>query len=278
MAGLRWAVVMSRFLLKRFRHDPKNCQMQMSNVDRCRPCVARYIIWCVTTSTISSTYRSSWQKRFHLPRSGGGLGSISGRFQNGGFVVALLLLLDPFSQRDQNMALETGTYIDSLVATNPTATDALAQADDHLRLIKATLKATFPSITGAVTLTHTQINDLQNLQGVLSAPSGTRMLFQQAAAPTGWTIDATHNDKALRIVNGSVAPGTGGSAAFSAAFASQTPAGSVSTSIGGTINITRLRSVRYPLTATLLPPTSQAMLNGNLTSTNSMRTRWSPRS
>ena len=51
------------------------------------------------------------------------------------------------------MALETGTYIDSLVATNPTATDALAQADDHLRLIKATLKATFPSITGAVTLT-----------------------------------------------------------------------------------------------------------------------------
>jgi hypothetical protein len=56
------------------------------------------------------------------------------------------------------MALESGTYIDSLVAANPAATDALSQADDHLRLIKATLKATFPSVTGAVTATHTAIN------------------------------------------------------------------------------------------------------------------------
>lgn len=56
------------------------------------------------------------------------------------------------------MALETGTYIDSLVAVNPAATDALSQADDHLRLIKATLKATFPSVTGAITATHTAID------------------------------------------------------------------------------------------------------------------------
>ena len=57
-------------------------------------------------------------------------------------------------------------------------------------------------------------------------PSGTKMLFQQTAAPTGWTKDTTHNDKALRITNGTV--GTGGSVAFETAFASQTPAGSVS--------------------------------------------------
>jgi hypothetical protein len=56
------------------------------------------------------------------------------------------------------MGLETGTYIDSLVVANPAATDALSQADEHLRLIKATLKATFPSVTGAVTATHTAIN------------------------------------------------------------------------------------------------------------------------
>ena len=63
------------------------------------------------------------------------------------------------------MALETGTYIDSLVATNPVATDGLAQADDHMRLIKATIKATFPSITGAVTATHTEINHLDGYLG-----------------------------------------------------------------------------------------------------------------
>lgn len=167
------------------------------------------------------------------------------------------------------MALETGTYIDSLVATNPTATDALAQADDHLRLIKATIKATFPSITGAVTLTHTQINDLQSLQGVLSAPSGTRMLFQQSAAPTGWTKDATHNDKALRVVSGSVS--TGGSVDFATAFASQTPAGSVATSVSGTVGATTLTEAQLPAHRHLLVANITGNALGNLTSTNRIR-------
>lgn len=42
------------------------------------------------------------------------------------------------------MALETGTYIDDLVATNPTATDDVSEGDDHIRLIKSTVKATIP--------------------------------------------------------------------------------------------------------------------------------------
>ena len=37
------------------------------------------------------------------------------------------------------MALETGTHISDLNAANPVSTDGLAQADDHLRLIKALL-------------------------------------------------------------------------------------------------------------------------------------------
>jgi len=57
------------------------------------------------------------------------------------------------------MALETNvTYIDDLVASNPVATDALSQADDHLRLIKSSLKNTFPNITGAVNASHTELN------------------------------------------------------------------------------------------------------------------------
>lgn len=56
------------------------------------------------------------------------------------------------------MALETGTFISDLVATNPTGSDPLAFADDHLRLLKSTLKNTFPNVSGAVTKTHTQIN------------------------------------------------------------------------------------------------------------------------
>ena len=56
------------------------------------------------------------------------------------------------------MALETGTHISDLNAANPTSVDSLAQADDHLRLIKSTVKASFPNIAGAMTATHTELS------------------------------------------------------------------------------------------------------------------------
>ena len=56
------------------------------------------------------------------------------------------------------MGLETGTYIDSLNTSNPGATDSVAQGDDHIRLLKSTIKNTFPNITGAMTATHTELN------------------------------------------------------------------------------------------------------------------------
>lgn len=51
---------------------------------------------------------------------------------------------------------------------------------------------------------------------ISSFPAGTRMLFQQSTAPTGWTKDTSINDKALRVVSG--AAGSGGSVAFSTVF------------------------------------------------------------
>lgn len=59
------------------------------------------------------------------------------------------------------MALEVATYINNLNPANPVGSDPLAQADDHLRLIKTTLKNTFPNIDGPVTLTDDQINALE---------------------------------------------------------------------------------------------------------------------
>ena len=61
------------------------------------------------------------------------------------------------------MGLETGTYLDALVPTNPASTDGLAQADDHIRLLKITLGNSFPGITGAVTATHTELNAIIGL-------------------------------------------------------------------------------------------------------------------
>lgn len=53
------------------------------------------------------------------------------------------------------MALETGTYVGDLTATNPTSTDPKSAGDDHLRLLKSVLRATFPGFSGAVVASGT---------------------------------------------------------------------------------------------------------------------------
>ena len=66
------------------------------------------------------------------------------------------------------MALESGTYINSLNASNPASTDGLGQADDHLRLIKSTIKATFPNLDGAVTATVANLNSTTSIPTTLT--------------------------------------------------------------------------------------------------------------
>lgn len=83
------------------------------------------------------------------------------------------------------MALETATYINSLVATNPTSSDNVSQGDDHLRLIKSTIKATFPNITGAVTATQAELNT--DPSSLLDSAAATRV----AATTTGATVTGT---------------------------------------------------------------------------------------
>lgn len=72
-----------------------------------------------------------------------------------------------------------------------------------------------------------------------AAPSfaaGTALLFVQTSAPTGWTKSTTHNNKALRVVSG--AASSGGSVAFTTAFASQ--------SVSGTVGSTTLSTSEIP--------------------------------
>jgi hypothetical protein len=66
--------------------------------------------------------------------------------------------------------------------------------------------------------------------GLSSFPSGFKMPAYIAAAPTGWTKDATNNDCGVKISTGVDGGTTTGTAAYSSTFASRTPAGTV----GGT--------------------------------------------
>lgn len=77
--------------------------------------------------------------------------------------------------------------------------------------------------------------------------SGTRMIFAQNAAPTGWTKDTTnYNQHAMRIVTGT-AGGTAGTVDFTSAFTSQSVAGSVAvTGISGSTSATTLSTAQIP--------------------------------
>jgi hypothetical protein len=73
-------------------------------------------------------------------------------------------------------------------------------------------------------------------------PSGTRLTFNQTAAPTGYTKSLTNNNSALRLVTGTV--GTGGSAVFTTAFGTPSVSGSVS--LSGTVGGTTLSTNQIP--------------------------------
>jgi Collagen triple helix repeat (20 copies) len=52
----------------------------------------------------------------------------------------------------------------------------------------------------------------------VAAPTGTTMLFVQAAAPVGWTKVTTHDNKALRVVSGTTGGTGGGTLGFTTLF------------------------------------------------------------
>ena len=53
------------------------------------------------------------------------------------------------------MTVETATNISQLNASYPAASDPKSEGDDHIRLVKSTLQATFPGITGVETSSAT---------------------------------------------------------------------------------------------------------------------------
>ena len=124
------------------------------------------------------------------------------------------------------MGLETGTYIDSLNTSNPGATDSVAQGDDHLRLIKSTIKNSFPNITGAMTATHTELNLLDGctantteLNYVDVATLGT------AEASKAVTVDASKDSTGIRnlTVSGTITIGSNTATTLQAVY----PVGSI---------------------------------------------------
>ena len=121
------------------------------------------------------------------------------------------------------MALETATYISGLVATNPLSSDPKSQGDDHLRLIKSTILATFPNITGAVTATHTELN---YVTGVTSGIQGQIDTKTKLSGLSPASASATLANAANQIAwNWTLTGATGKGLAISETAASTSGAG-----------------------------------------------------
>lgn len=105
--------------------------------------------------------------------------------------------------------LETGTYISDLVATNPLSSDLASTGDDHIRLLKSTIKATFPNVNGAMTATDEELSLLAGKTGTVwtsandGSGSGLDADTVDGAAPV--TVANPSGTIGLAAVNGSAA-------------------------------------------------------------------------
>lgn len=102
----------------------------------------------------------------------------------------------------------------AVIKLNRTETGVVPTAleDGELYLDQLNSKLYWADATGAVRMTELQ-----------QFVSGTKMIFRQTSAPTGWTKATILDDTVLRVVSGSTS--YGGSVGFSAAFATGVTAG-----------------------------------------------------
>lgn len=97
------------------------------------------------------------------------------------------------------MPLETATYINQLVATNPPDTDPEGQGAAHLRLIKTVLTTTFPTTTAealvALQPTGTGPVIVPNVANVaqvtFTGASGQASVTEQLTAANMWIVSVT---------------------------------------------------------------------------------------
>lgn len=93
------------------------------------------------------------------------------------------------------MTVEAATYIDTLSSANPASGDQRSEGDDHIRLLKAVLQATFPNITGPVTASQTELNQTDGVT-LLSTTTAGQMVLQKSTTISG-------SPSAIDFVNGS---------------------------------------------------------------------------
>lgn len=167
------------------------------------------------------------------------------------------------------MGLEAATYISQLIATNPLGSDDRSTADDHIRLVKAVLKSTFPNITGAMNATQAELNALAG-SGVTAADaiklhavtaSATELNLLVGKSGTVWT---SANDGAGSTLDADLLDGQQGSYYTNVAnFTGTTiPAGFIGDTSHGARGGASLHSVATTSVSGFMSAADKAKLDG----------------
>jgi hypothetical protein len=86
------------------------------------------------------------------------------------------------------MTIETAVYISDLNTANPGSNDQKSEGDDHLRLIKAVLKTTFPNQTSAVITEAINSSNTKIATTAFANPSNSLAASGYVKLPSGLTI------------------------------------------------------------------------------------------
>lgn len=95
------------------------------------------------------------------------------------------------------VTVQLSDAVNSEDSTTAATSKAVKTAYDKANSAAATASAAKTTATSA----QTKANSAYTLAEGASFPKGTRQLFHQAAAPTGWTKQTTVNDATLRVVS-----------------------------------------------------------------------------
>src|SRR5690349_21096796 len=106
--------------------------------------------------------------------------------------------------------LESASFVADLVTTNPTNADLVSAGDDHLRLLKTVLQATFPNASKAFyfpgaqaktsnyTVLAADMNDL--ITGDATGGAFNITLPTLASGDDGWTVTVQKIDSSANLV------------------------------------------------------------------------------
>lgn len=165
------------------------------------------------------------------------------------------------------MPIESANYISQLNPSYPTGAETKAEGDNQIRMFKGAVQNSFPNVSGAVTVTHAELNSVTSR--VLAAGGSTLTGTHDYSGATSHLVpnvtagDSTTKSANTAFVQAAIA-GVNSQTALTVAVDNST---SVSASVGQHVICTNAA-----LTTVTLPATSSAGDRVKVTFANSLLT------